>query len=102
MTQARHPGRHEPRIIRTVEGLADYLDHGVSWLRDRLSKFEAMGFPKYDPILDGWDIKAVDLWIDGRSKLLSPSDQIAADRAALARELGLGEIQSAVRRNKAA
>ena len=85
-----------PRVISTVEGLAAYLDHSTAWLHARLDRWERLGFPKRDDELDGWDIEAVDLWIDGRSKLLSRSDQVRADRAALGREFGLGDIEDQI------
>lgn len=102
MTTARKPGRRPPRILSTFEALADYLDHSVTWLSARLSKWEAMGFPKRDDELDGWDIEAVDLWIDGRSNLLAPSDRLKVERATLAEEFGLGDCTRALSRKTAA
>ncbi len=75
MTNRREHYRREPRIIRTMQGLAEYLDHSVTWLSDRLARWEAMGFPPRDEELDGWDKAAVDWWIDERSGLLSPSQR---------------------------
>ena len=102
MTTARRPGRRAPRILSTFEALADYLDHSVTWLSTRLSKWEAMGFPKRDNELDGWDIEAIDLWIDGRSNLLAPSDRLKLEREALAGEFDLGPHKGPVSRKKAA
>jgi len=102
MSTPRRPGRRPPRIISTVEALADYLDHSSSWLSARLLKWEALGFPKRDDELDGWDIAAVDLWIDGRSKLLSPSDRLKLERANLKGEFDLGPDKGPISRKKAA
>ena len=102
MTSPRKPGRRPPRIVSTTEALADYLDHSVTWLSTRLPKWEAMGFPKRDDILDGWDIEAVDLWIDGRSNLLSPSDRLTLERETLKGEFDLGPHKGPVSRKAAA
>jgi hypothetical protein len=102
MSTPRRPGRRVPRIVSTIEALADYLDHSSSWLSPRLLKWEAMGFPVRDDELDGWDIEAVDRWIDGRSKLLAPSDRVRDEQRALEEEFGIGDHKGPVSRKKAA
>jgi hypothetical protein len=62
-------------VIRTLEALASYLDHSVTWLAARIERWEnLLSFPRRNGELDGWDSVAVDLWIDGRSNLLAGSD----------------------------
>ena len=61
----------EPRIW-SLKQIAALFGHGEQWLRDRLSKLEAAGFPPHDDLLGGRDADACKVWLDARSRLLAP------------------------------
>jgi hypothetical protein len=82
----------QARITKSAEALAHYLGHSSSWLRVHYPELRAQGFPRRDDLLDGWDLKAVDEWLDRRSKV---GDRVAGlanlQRAELEREFGIGK-----------
>jgi len=49
--------------------VASRLNRGVEWLRKSRAALEAEGFPRKDLLLDGWDSKAIETWLDRRSGL---------------------------------
>jgi hypothetical protein len=62
--------------------VAARLNRGVEWLRKHRSALEQEGFPRKDPLLDGWDSKAIEEWLDRRSGL-EASPAINAEAQAL-------------------
>lgn len=63
----------EPRIFTTAR-LCFYLGRSESWFAEHRVKMEAAGFPMPDPIIGGWDRRAVDHWLDERSGMASTSN----------------------------
>jgi hypothetical protein len=84
-----------PRIAQTDEALATYLDHSAAWLRLHAQKLYAAGFPRRDALVDGWDLNAIDAWLDRRSGILPVEriDLAVAQRSELEREFGIGEVE---------
>jgi hypothetical protein len=60
-----------PRVLNTTT-LCTYIGRSPTWLAENRSQLEAEGFPRPDPLLGGYDIRAVDLWLDHRSDILRP------------------------------
>jgi biotin operon repressor len=57
-----------PRLV-SQKDLAAYLGKSASWLSMHLNELQAeKGFPKPHPDLKGYDLKAVDAWIDTDSR----------------------------------
>jgi len=82
----------QPRITKSAEALAHYLGHSSGWLRVHYPELCAHGFPRRDDLLDGWDLKAVDEWLDRRSKVGDRAAGLASlQRAELEREFGIGK-----------
>jgi len=52
--------------------VAARLGKGETWLYDHLAQLTAQGFPARDPLLGGWDAKAIERWWDKRSKMSEP------------------------------
>ncbi len=61
----------EPRVWSPKQ-IAAWLNRGEQWLRDRLPKLEAAGFPPHDDLLGGRDADACRVWLDARSGLSAP------------------------------
>lgn len=49
--------------------VATRLNRGTEWFRSNRKALEAEGFPSRDTLLDGWDSKAIEAWMDKRSGL---------------------------------
>ncbi|MDP7182432.1 MAG: hypothetical protein QGF18_01030 [Alphaproteobacteria bacterium] len=62
----------EPRLF-TASQVAARLGKGETWLYEHLAQLSAQGFPKRDPLLQGWDAEAIEIWLDKRG--LEPKDQ---------------------------
>ena len=62
-----------PRILTTTYQIASYLDRSEGWFRTKQPKLEEAGFPQEDKLLGGWDIDAIDRWLDKRSGLTQDS-----------------------------
>ncbi len=62
--------------------VAARLNRGVEWFRKHRMTLEVEGFPRKDPLLDGWDSKAIEEWLDRRSGL-STSTLLNAETQAL-------------------
>ena len=92
MTAHRPRPKRPPRIAQTAIALAEYLDHSPGWLSMNMEKLSAVGFPPRDDLLDGWDLNAVDHWIDQRSGIIPGEglDFAALQRRELEREFGIG------------
>ena len=61
--------RISPRIVNQSR-LAEYLGKSKGWLSMHLGDLQAAGFPHRLPHVDGFDLRAVDAWLDklsGRS-----------------------------------
>lgn len=64
-----------PRILRSMNQVANYLGHGEQWFADRRADLERAGFPRRDDLLGGWDREAIDAWLDERSGLRAPGGE---------------------------
>lgn len=53
-----------PRIVNQTK-LAVYLGKSKGWLSSNLKDLQSNGFPKKLDLVDGYDLRDVDLWIDG-------------------------------------
>jgi len=69
----------EPRIWSEKQ-CAALFGKGEQWLRDRLPRLEAAGFPPRDDLLGGRDADACKVWLDARSGLLAPDQHQVDDR----------------------
>lgn len=58
-----------PRILTSPYQVAALLGRGEEWFRQRRLRLEAAGFPIFDPLLGGWDLNAIEVWLDCRSGL---------------------------------
>lgn len=65
----------EPRIYHRRQ-VAQLMDCSETTLSAKLAQWQKEGMPLFDPLLNGWDAKAIHLWLDRRSGLIS--DQQAA------------------------
>lgn len=70
--------------------VAQRLGHDPSWFFRRRSALEAKGFPKRDELLGGWDLDAIEHWLDRRND--KDDDLSGMD---LDEELGIGDDQAA-------
>ena len=52
--------------------VAARLGKGETWLYDHLAQLTAQGFPARDPLLGGWDAKAIERWWDKCSEMSEP------------------------------
>jgi len=67
----------KPKFIPSPRPWNEYqvaarLNRGSEWFRVNRAALEAEGFPRKDRLLDGWDSKAIEAWLDRRSGLLTP------------------------------
>ena len=75
----------EPRFLSRYQ-LATYLNRSEAWLTNsRLDNLYAKGFPRFDVFFGGWDIIAVDRWLDRRAGLDAPFPGDNANRARIER-----------------
>jgi hypothetical protein len=68
-----------PRVVTSPAQVANFLGRSEEWFRQRRETLEADGFPLKDGLLDGWDIDAINAWLDKRAGLgqhLSPESMI--------------------------
>ncbi len=79
MTSAKPKFIPEPRIWN-LNQLAQWFGRGLQWLRDRLPRLEAAGFPPHDDLLGGRDADACKMWLDARSRLLAPDQRQLDDQ----------------------
>jgi len=61
----------EPRIWSLTQ-IAAWFGRKDQWLRDRLPRLKAAGFPAHDDLLGGTDADAAKAWLDARSGLSAP------------------------------
>ena len=54
------------RMITTKQAAA-HLGRSESWLRSHRPELEANGFPKADPLIERYDLLAIDAWLDQRT-----------------------------------
>ncbi len=64
--------RGRPKFIPTPRVWSDFqvacrIGKGLSWLTSNRDRLEAEGLPQRDPLLDGTDADAVEVWLDRRS-----------------------------------
>ncbi len=56
-----------PRLfVLSEEDCGALFGHGETWFRERVTEFEAQGFPKVDPLLDGRNACQVEQWFKSR------------------------------------
>jgi hypothetical protein len=70
----------EPRIISRRE-VALLLGRGETWLAANLARLIGEGMPQLDPLLNGWDAKAIHRWLDQRAGLVSHRNGAPDDTA---------------------
>jgi len=51
--------------------MAQFFNRGVTWWSENRRNLESEGMPAFDPLLGGWDAKAVNAWLDQRAGLVS-------------------------------
>lgn len=66
MTTARRQYVVAPRIV-PMQAVCERLGKGPTWFAEKRAMLEAIGFPRPLPILDGYDMAAVEDWLDGLS-----------------------------------
>lgn len=59
----------QPRILTSPHQVAALLGRGEEWFRKNRAALERAGFPRRDPLLDGWDAAAIEAWLDRRAGL---------------------------------
>lgn len=72
MSRSKQHYLPEPRILSSQHQVATLLDKPQSWFRKNRHELEKNGFPQFDPLLEGWDMNAINLWIDCRSCIERP------------------------------
>lgn len=72
MTPPRPKFTPEPRILNEFQ-VACRLGWATSTFRDRKEGLESKGFPRRDRLLGGWDVAAIEQWLDRRSGVGAPS-----------------------------
>jgi len=65
MTHSKPKFQPEPRIFTAVQ-VAARLGKGETWFYEHRRQLSAQGFPNRDPLLKGWDAKAIEIWLDKR------------------------------------
>jgi len=65
-----------PRL-KPKSAVAKRLGMCVATFDKRLSDLQMQGFPLYDTLLGGYDMKAIDTWLDRRAGLLTTSKRNA-------------------------
>ena len=63
MTKARRRPNLVPRVVSAAEA-AGYIGKSSTWFSNHRAELEAHGFPKILPIVEGYDLGAVDKWLD--------------------------------------
>lgn len=66
----------QPRVLTSPVQVAAVLGRGEEWFRQRRERLEDAGFPRHDALLGGWDLDAINAWLDKRAGLdqhLSPA-----------------------------
>lgn len=54
-----------PRIVNQSR-LAEYLGKSKGWLSSHLPDLRKEGFPSKIPLIDGYDLREVDAWIESQ------------------------------------
>ncbi len=68
MTRARPKYTPTPRILDAYQ-VACRLNKGEGWFQQHREELYQQDFPKFDPLLCGWDGDAIDIWLDKRAGL---------------------------------
>lgn len=63
----------DPRIWNEFQ-VASRLNMGARSFKEKRPELEKQGFPKFDPLLGGWDSRAIELWLDARSGIALPAN----------------------------
>ena len=65
------PRQHYPattRLALDAKGVAEVVfGKGETWFRERLPQLYESGFPRYDDLIDGWNICQIVAWFEGRT-----------------------------------
>jgi len=75
MPPARVRSVVEPRVYGNRE-MAQFFNRGVTWWSENRRNLESEGMPAFDPLLGGWDAKAVNAWLDQRAGLISDTGSL--------------------------
>ncbi len=59
----------QTRILTSPHQVATMLGRGEQWFASRRQMLEQAGFPRQDTLLGGWDIDAINAWLDRRAGL---------------------------------
>lgn len=59
-----------PRVLDKFQ-VASLLGKSTGWFDDKREKLKALGFPKRDDFLGGWDADAIEYWLDARAGIQS-------------------------------
>ncbi len=75
MTRPRLEKPSPALFVLSEEDCAALFGRGESWFRERVTEFEAEGFPKIDELLDGRNAHLVEQWFKSRqAPAVSPGD----------------------------
>ena len=66
MTRARPEKPSPPLFVLSEYDCAAIFGRGEDWFGKRVTEFEAQGFPKVDPLLDGRNAYLVEQWFQKR------------------------------------
>ena len=66
MTPPRREKPVPPLLVLTEDDCGALFGRGETWFRERAPEFEAQGFPKIDPLLDGRNACQVEQWFMDR------------------------------------
>lgn len=87
----------DPRILSSQKHVAALLGKPEVWFRKNRLKLEESGFPRFDDLLEGWDIDAINLWVDQRSCIKRPGVEDASGPALVpTKEAGTSPVKPKV------
>ncbi len=65
------PRQHDPattRLALDAKVVAEVVfGKGETWFREKLPQLYESGFPRYDDLIDGWNICQIVAWFEGRT-----------------------------------
>ena len=68
MTRPRLEKPSPPLCVLSDDDCAALFGKGETWFRERVTEFEAEGFPPYDELLDGRNLYRVIAWFKRRTE----------------------------------
>lgn len=78
----------KPRIWTSPQ-VSAWFGKSEGWFSENRPNLETEGFPRYDPLVKGWDAKAIELWRDQRSGIFAA--EAVPDINPWDRTLGIGK-----------